>query len=96
MIHHLAFPQSASREARGKARIWRHHVGRGAKPRQEADGEPGVVQLPPAVAVARRARIGMMVVVPAFAMGDQADDDVVAPVLVGLETAVTPQMRSPD
>ena len=82
MIHHLAFPQPASREARGKARIRRHHVGRGAKPRQEANGQPGVVDFPAAMTVACGARIGVMVVVPAFAVGDQADDDVVAAVLV--------------
>jgi hypothetical protein len=38
--------------------------------------------------MARRARIGVMVVVPAFAVGDQSDDDVVAAVLVGFEAAV--------
>jgi len=43
-------------------RIRRHHVGGKAKPRQYADGQPGVVDLPPAMTVAGRARVGVMVV----------------------------------
>src|SRR6267142_1584595 len=42
---------------------------------------------------ARRARIGMMVIMPALAVGDEADEDVVAAVFVGLVVPVTPQMR---
>src|SRR5258706_9821453 len=75
------------------ARGWRHHVARQPKPRQKTNGEIGVVNFPPAMTMARRARIGMMVVMPAFAVGDEADNDVVAAVLVGLVIPVTPQMR---
>src|SRR5450631_2288099 len=73
--------------------IWRHYRAGQSKPRQEANGEPGVVDFPPAMAVSRRARIGMMVIMPALAVGNEADNEVVAAVLVGLVVPVTPQMR---
>src|SRR6185437_13956214 len=82
--------QAAALGPPGEMRIRRHHLVGEADARQEADGEPGVVDFPPAVTMARRARVGVMVVVPAFAVGDQADDDVVAAVLVGLVIAVAP------
>jgi MFS family permease len=72
--------------------IRRHHVGGKADAFQEADGQPGVVDLPPAMAVPRRARIGVVVIVPAFAVGDQPDDEVVAAVLVGLVVPISPHM----
>src|SRR5687768_13998419 len=70
--------------------IRRHHVGGKADPFQESDRQPGVVDLPPAMAMPRRAWIGVVVVVPAFAVGDQPDDEVVAAVLVGLVVPVAP------
>src|SRR5215213_1795072 len=72
--------------------IRRHHVGGKADPFQEADRQPGVVDLPPAMAMPRRAWIGVVVVVPAFAVGDQADDKVVAAVLIGLVVPVAPHV----
>src|SRR5450756_1595787 len=72
---------------------WRLHLVGQSQPSQEANGEPGVVDLPPAMTVARRTRIGVMVVVPAFAVGDEADNQVVAAVLVGLVVPVAPQLR---
>src|SRR3954453_18225405 len=68
----------------GQMRIRRHDVAGEPKRRQHADGEPGVVDFPSVMAVAGRAPVGMMVVVPALAVGDQAEYDVVAAVLVGL------------
>src|ERR1700709_1507312 len=84
--------QPAALGPSGEMRVRDHHVGGEADTRQKADGEPGVVDFPPAMAMARRARVGVMVVVPAFAVGDQADDDVVAAVLASLVAAVGPQM----
>src|SRR5467141_2787299 len=79
------------------AQGWHHHVARESKPHQKANSQIGVVNFPPAMTMACRARLGVMVIVmvimPAFAVGDEADNDVVATVLVGLIVPVTPQMR---
>jgi hypothetical protein len=74
-------------------RPWLNHIGRQSKPFEHANRQIRIVDFPPAMAVTRRARIGVMVVVPAFAVGDEADNDVVAAVLAGLKAPITPQMR---
>jgi hypothetical protein len=63
-----------------------------ACPFEHADQEPGDVELPPPPAVASRTGIGVMIVVPAFARGEDPDEDVVLAVVVGLIAAVAPQM----
>src|SRR5882672_5468488 len=80
-------------QIRRSRRRGHYHVAGQSKPRQNANGQISVINFPPAMTVARRARIGMVVVMPAFAIGDEADDDVVAAVFVGLVVPVTPQMR---
>src|SRR5262249_23722246 len=53
----------------------------------------GDVQLPPAMeAVRGAARIGVMIVVPAIAVGCQRKNPVIAAVLVGLGVAVAPHV----
>src|SRR5580658_7516366 len=60
---------------------------------QEPDGEPGHVDLPPFVPVARRMGIGMMIVVPALAVADEGDKRIVAAIVGRFVIAVPPQMR---
>src|SRR5688572_20725329 len=50
------------------------------------------IEFPPAVAAAGRARIGMVVVVPAFAKGNEGDPPDIAAVILGFEVAVAPNM----
>src|SRR5687768_10392824 len=50
---------------------------------EDADGEPGEVELPPAMAVGGGPLLGVVVVVPAFAVCEEADEPVVAAVVVG-------------
>jgi len=51
------------------------------------------VELIPGEAVTSADRVGVVVVVPAFAAGEQSDPPVVARVILGLETALAPQVR---
>src|SRR5580700_8024781 len=61
--------------------------------RQEPDGEPSHVDLPPFVAVARRMGVGMMIVVPALAITDEGDKRIVAAIVGRFVIAIPPQMR---
>src|SRR4051794_21103302 len=65
-----------------------HDVPRQADLLQGPDRDPGDVQFPPLVPVCRRPRLSVVVVVPALAVAHEADEDVVAAVLVGLVVAV--------
>lgn len=51
------------------------------------------VELIPGEAVARADRMGMMVIVPAFAAGEDGDPPVVAGIIAGLKAALAPKMR---
>src|ERR1700674_3123081 len=73
---------------RGQPRRRQRHPGRQSKHFQEADDRVGRVELPPAMAEARRARIRVVVVVPTLAVGEVAEDEVVAAALVGLVVAI--------
>src|SRR3954452_1244309 len=79
---------------RRRGRVWRRYddVPCKACPFEQADEEPGDVELPPAPAVAGRTRIGVMIVVPALAGREYPDEDVVLAVVVGVIAAVAPQM----
>jgi len=59
---------------------------------QRPDGDVDQVDFPPAVAVSSRARVGMVVVVPALAVGDKGNEPIVAALLPGVVGAVAPQM----
>src|ERR1700691_6222639 len=59
---------------------------------EHADGKISGVELPPLVPVPRRARVRMMIVVPALAVGHESDQDVVAAVFAGFIVAVAPAM----
>src|SRR5690349_18255300 len=59
---------------------------------QETDRQPRKVDFEPAMAVLRTALIGVMVVVPPFTVADEADEPVVAAVLVGLVVAIAPNV----
>ena len=51
------------------------------------------VELIPGEAVTRADGMGVVVVVPAFAAGEQSDPPVVAGVVLGLEAALAPEVR---
>ena len=51
------------------------------------------VELPPRVSVTSCARIGVMIVVPAFAVGEEADQNIVAAILAGFVVTIPPTMR---
>ena len=57
------------------------------------NGRPGEIEFPPAMAVLRTPLIGVMVVVPTFAVAHEADEPVIAAVLVGLVVAIAPDVR---
>ena len=59
---------------------------------EQPDRQPTDIELPPFVAVGGCSLVGMMVVVPAFAVGDQTDQPVVAAVVLGLVVSVSPDM----
>src|SRR5687767_1861943 len=59
---------------------------------EQPDGNPGDVEFPPLVAVGGSPLVGMVVVVPAFAVAPQADEDVVAAVIVRLVVAIPPDV----
>ncbi len=77
-------------DPRDEVRARRNDIAGETDEGQKPDCQPGVVDLPPAMAMPRRTRIGVVVIVPAFAVGDQPDDEVVAAVLVGFVVAVAP------
>src|SRR5215212_6730515 len=79
--------------------VEKHLIGPLDVPRQadllpKADSEIRDVDLPPAVAVGRGARVGVMIIVPAFAVRGERDEPVVAAVLAGVVITVAPKMRS--
>jgi hypothetical protein len=60
--------------------------------RQYPDRQIGGIELPPLMAVAGRTLIGVMIVVPAFAMSEVTDKQVVAAILVCCVAAVAPHV----
>src|SRR4051812_42618607 len=58
----------------------------------EPDGPVGHVDFPPAVTLTGDALIGVVVVVPAFVEGEDADPPEVAAVVSGFVVAVTPKV----
>src|SRR3990172_5318554 len=85
--------QPADRRCRGDVRTGHGDVTRETDQPEITDDEIGCVQLPPAVAVFRRPRIGMVVVVPALAIADDADEKVVLASLVSCVIAIAPPVR---
>src|SRR5262245_24392458 len=77
---------------RGKVRRRHDDVPRKACPFEQADQQPGDVELPPAQAMAGGTGIGVVIVVPALACGEEPDEHVVLAVVVGSIAAVAPQM----
>src|SRR5262249_11141878 len=67
-------------------------IGGQAQGGQREDGQIGDIQLPPAVAVRGRALVGVVVVVPALAVGDERNEPVVAAVLSGVVRLVSEQV----
>src|SRR5579883_186863 len=63
-------------------------------PLQQADREAGEVELPPAQAVEGAAREGVMVVVPAFAQRQQADQPLIAAAVPRAEGAAAEGMAN--
>ena len=61
--------------------------------REEPDAVVVDVDLVPFEAVACADGVGVVVVVPAFAAGEQSDPPVIAGVVLGLEAALAPEMR---
>src|SRR5215469_2883594 len=59
---------------------------------KQSDAEIVHVDLIPGHAVARRDRVGVVVVVPAFTAGEQSDPPVVAGVVAGVEAAGAPHV----
>src|SRR6188474_2063830 len=68
-------------------------VFREAEGAEDADDEPGGVEFPPAVAVGGGALVGVVVVMPAFAKGHDADEPVIATAVARVVVAVAPQVR---
>src|SRR5262249_36296033 len=75
-----------------KVRIGHHDFPRQPQLFQQADRQIGAVELPPAVTVLGGARIGVMVVVPALAVAEDSDKEIVAAALVGGIVAIAPEM----
>ena len=59
---------------------------------EEPDAVVVDVELVPGEAVARADRVGVVVVVPAFAAGEESDPPVVAGVVLGFEAALAPEV----
>ena len=60
---------------------------------QDLDQKPGRIELVPGQAMARRGRMRVVIVVPAFAEGDQGDPPVVPGIVAGVEAARAPHVR---
>src|SRR5208282_2079312 len=58
-----------------------------------SDRYPRHVQFPPPMTEARRTRGGMMIVVPALAVAEKANDQIVATAFIGVVVAIAPRMR---
>src|SRR5262245_13016631 len=76
----------------GNVRRRHDDIPREACPFEQADQQPGDVELPPAQAMAGGTGIGVVIVVPALAGGEDPDEHVVLAVVVGSIAAVAPQM----
>src|ERR1700731_4231342 len=63
------------------------------KPREKPDGQIGHVELPPAMAVLGRSRIGVMIVVPTFASGQDSNEKIISACVIGRVVSISPQMR---
>src|SRR5436190_18172849 len=83
----------SARPARKQLRRYRLEVAHQAQHLQHAQPVEGEVELPPAEALARAAREEVVVVVPAFAEGQQGQPGVVAAVVAGGEAAASPAVR---
>ena len=70
----------------------RHHIPGQADEAQKLNGQIGNVEFPPAMAMRRAAWLRVMIIVPAFAIAEEADQDVVAAILIGGIIAIAPQM----
>ena len=70
-----------------------HILGQTHRHRQGTNGDVGDVEFPPAMAVGGAALIGVVIVVPPFTIADQADEPVVAAVLVGFVIPIAPHVR---
>src|ERR1043166_3488786 len=70
-----------------------HDFGGQTQTTQQADGQIRYIQFPPEMTMGRTALIGMVVVVPTFAIAPQPDQPVVAAILVGFVIAITPHVR---
>src|SRR4029077_4392487 len=77
----------------GKVRARGDDVAGKAKGAEEADRLIGDVQFPPAMTVAHRAGIRLVVVMPSLAIADDADEEVVPALFVGGIAAIAPEMR---
>ena len=73
-------------------RLWSNHVVDEAEFFEGQDRKPTDIELPPFVAVGGSSLVGMVVVMPAFAVGDQTDQPVVAAIVLGLVVSITPDM----
>ena len=63
-----------------------------AEQHQEADDHPRQIDLPPLVPMPCRAGIGVMIIVPALAAGEERDQSVIAAVVGSPVVAITPDM----
>ena len=57
--------------------------GRETQQHQQPDDLPCEIEFPPLVTVPRRGGVGMVIVVPSFAAGEKADEQVVAAAIAG-------------
>ena len=60
---------------------------------QDPDLDPGKIELIPRQTMPRRSRMGVVIVVPAFAEGDQRDPPVIAGIVARVEAARAPHVR---
>ena len=73
-------------------RLWSYHIVDQAEFLEDPDRQPTDIEFPPLMSVRGGSLVGMMVVVPAFAVGDQTDQPVVATVVLGLVVPVAPDV----
>src|SRR6478736_10330834 len=85
---------NGSRAGHGPRRFGHNDVPCEAESCQQADHPEHRVELPRAAALHRGLRIGVMIVVPSFAVREIPDEEIVSAVVVGFVAAIAPQMRS--
>src|SRR5689334_22116704 len=71
---------------------WSDDLGRKPDGLEAQDGPVRQVELPPSVAVCGTPLAGVVVVVPALAVGQEGDDPVVPAILAGRVIAVSPEV----